>query len=77
MGPPKNTTTSVIQERKSKSKMEDKVSFTEVYLNLKKLVKMRVGKILVQMTIIQQKMASSLDEQKRQTPFGMFTCLRG
>ena len=39
---------------KSKSKMEDKVGLTLAYLNLKKLVKMRVGKTFyfVQMTII-------------------------
>ena len=42
---------------KTKSKMEDKVGLTLACLNLKKLVKMRVGKpfYFVQMTIILSK----------------------
>ena len=42
---------------KGKSKMEDKVGFTLACLNIKKLVKMRVGKpfYFVQMTVILSK----------------------
>ena len=44
----------IYTREKGKSKMEDKVGLTLACLNLKKLVKMRVGKTFyfVQMTII-------------------------